>query len=68
MISETQSRKLHTMLGLAGNKDREDKLRYCSSVVGREVSSSNELSFREAALVISTIENALNEPHTEDPA
>lgn len=69
MISDAQSRKLHTLLGKAGHVEREQKLAFCRSLIGREdLESSKGLTFREAAQVLSALEQALNEPHEESPA
>lgn len=68
MISETQSRKLHTVLGKAGHTERVDRLAYCAAVIGHDITSTSGLTFREAAQVISSIENALAEGHEEGPA
>lgn len=65
MISEPQSKKLHTILGKAGHTDREAKLAYCTAAIGRDITSSNDLTFREAAQIISSIENALSEGYDE---
>lgn len=67
MASVPQIKKLHTMLGKAGHTDPEAKLHYCSAAIGREISSTSELTLRECAQVISGIENALAESHNESP-
>lgn len=47
-----QQRLIAIELGVKGITAREDKLVYCATVTGREVASSKELSYNEAAAVL----------------
>lgn len=54
-----QITKLHTVFGaLDGWNGRDDKLRACSLIVGREIGSSNDLTKAEAHRLIDTLERA----------
>ena len=56
MISEPQRRKLHALLREKGVQDRDDKIAYCAGVIGRKISSSNDLTLEEAGRVIDHLE------------
>ncbi|EAS0269338.1 hypothetical protein E7939_21845 [Salmonella enterica] len=57
-ITEPQLKKLHAMLGEAGlGNDRDQALAYLSDVVGREITSSKELSVDEASQVFDDLDN-----------
>jgi len=62
-ITSSQIKKLATAMGKAGITDRKEALKYVADVIGREVSSRNELTKDEASRVI----NALERPPAEDP-
>lgn len=57
--------RVHACLGALGVTDREQKLRILSAVVYRPITTSNELTFDEAHVVIDTLENAAGK---DDPA
>lgn len=67
-MSEPMSRRLFGLLGDAGMRDRNDRLAYCSEVVGRELQSSTELTFDEGKLLIATLQEGINEAKTADPS
>lgn len=56
MVSDAQIRKMQTQFGVKGMKDRAKKLEYISSVVGRTIGSSKELTMDEATRVIERLE------------
>lgn len=72
--SVPQQKKLHALfgqLGLSGDKDRAERLRLCSVWVGREISTTQDLSYVESARVISALEARLAEPpagHDDGPS
>jgi hypothetical protein len=51
-VSGPQIKMLGALMTKAGLKDRDDALKYVSDIVGRPVESRNELTSREAHLVI----------------
>lgn len=51
-ISEAQLKKLHAALTEARITDRDQRLAYISQEIGREITTTKELSKREASLVI----------------
>lgn len=58
-ITDKQKTLLHTLASkVPGLEDRDAKLLYVSQQVGREVESTNDLTMREAALVIAALERA----------
>lgn len=68
MISDPQSRRLHQLFNQAGITNRDERLAYTAEIVRRDITSSKELTQGEARLVIETLDQAANEPHTEEPA
>jgi hypothetical protein len=56
MISDPQRRKLHALFNERGVENREPRLAYCSTVVGRTIETSNELTLDEASKVIDALE------------
>ncbi|MFI5839422.1 ERF family protein [Catenuloplanes sp. NPDC051500] len=52
MINTEQSKKLHALFRDADLGDRDAALAYCAEAVGREVSSTKELTLAEASAVI----------------
>ncbi|MCP5353404.1 MAG: hypothetical protein H6926_09505 [Chromatiales bacterium] len=57
---------LHAALNAAGLTDRADKLQFCSDVVGREVSSSTDLTRAEVGDCLDTLSGAPAEPEVVD--
>lgn len=54
-LTSSQSKKLHATFSDLGIKDRPDRLAYASKVVGRELSSSSEMTKAEASAVIEAL-------------
>ncbi len=54
-ISPAQSRAMHAAFTQAGVKDRDQRLALVREMTGREIGSSLDLSYREAAKVLSTL-------------
>jgi recombination protein RecT len=66
-ITDKQRDTLHGLVAkVSGLEDRDAKLLYVSQQVGREVTSTNDLTMREAAQVIAALERAVaqSEPPT----
>lgn len=64
-LPDATRRKLMALfgqLGLSGDKDRAERLRLASEWVGRELPTSNDLTPREASVVIAALEARLAEP------
>lgn len=61
-ITAPQQRKLHALLNETGRGDRDIALVWISGVIGRELTTTKDLSKREAGLVIDTLELATSEP------
>jgi recombination protein RecT len=58
-ISDKQKTTLHALVGkVPGLEDRDAKLLYVSQQISRDVESTNDLTMREAATVISALERA----------
>lgn len=55
-ITAAQSRKLHAMLNERGRKDRDVALVWIAGVIGREITSTKELTVAEAAGVIDVLD------------
>jgi hypothetical protein len=55
-VTQPQQRKLHASLRDAGLAEREPGLRFCSSVIGRPLASSKELTSDEAGRIIDALE------------
>lgn len=51
----------------AGIKSREDRLRFCAAVIGRDIDSSVELLPGDWPLIIKALEEGVNEPKQEQP-
>lgn len=64
LITEPQSKKLHAMVNERG-LTREQKLAGASTIIGREIESTSDLTKEEAARVIDSLEQSA--PTTEDP-
>jgi hypothetical protein len=64
-----QGRKIHALFRARGITERDDKLRWMSEVLGREVTTSKELSMDDASRVIDDLDNAPSPAAPEaDPA
>ena len=61
-ITDAQSRSLHASLRGVGIESRESGLEYCSQVVGREVVSTKDLSWRETSRVIEALRQDTRTP------
>jgi hypothetical protein len=57
MITTPQSRRMHAAFRTAGLQGREARLAATAEIIGRELESSSELTMREAALLIDTLES-----------
>lgn len=55
-LSGPQSKKLHTLLGLTGRSVREVGLDYLSGLLGRDITTSKDLTRREANVAIDDLE------------
>lgn len=65
LITQAQSKKLHVLLGQAGLGDRDEGLALLSEQVGRDLTSSKELTKAEAMRVIDYLEQPV--PAGTDP-
>ncbi|MET8334424.1 hypothetical protein [Streptosporangium canum] len=65
MISDPQQKKMAALMRERGITDRDTALAFVADVIGREVTSRNELTLAEAGRVIDTLESA--PPPTEQP-
>ena len=65
LITPAQNRKLHAMLRQAGAGEKDAALPLISSLVGRKVESTKDLTRAEANTVIDTLEQDTAEPATE---
>lgn len=54
-ITEAQMKMLHASFNEVGISDRDQRLAYCANLLGREVTSSKELSKDEASRVIDAL-------------
>lgn len=61
-ISGPQSKKLHTLLGRTGRGERAEGLRYLTLFLGREITTSKELTRVEANRVIADLEAQAEAP------
>lgn len=61
-ITAPQLKKLHVVLGENGMGTREDALRYLSKVLGREITTSKDLTKAEASEVIDALDSPPEEP------
>jgi hypothetical protein len=57
LITQAQSKKLHTLLTNTGRGDRDEGLAYLAGVIGRDITTSKELTKAEAAACIDALEN-----------
>lgn len=55
MITDPQTKKLATMFGKVGLDSRDDRIKFCTIVAGRLVTSSKELTKDEASKVINRL-------------
>ena len=68
-ITDAQSRKMHAAFNDLGITDREQRLGYCTNLIGRQIETSKELTRDEASRVIDALEADLSEPgEPEDQA
>jgi hypothetical protein len=58
-ITPDQSKKLHASFNDLGITDREQRLAYCTNLIGRDVTTSNDLTKDEASRVIDALEQDL---------
>lgn len=54
-ITEKQQKKLFVLLK---DKSREERLKIVSSIIGRQIESSNDLTKAEASKIIDALENS----------
>jgi hypothetical protein len=54
-ITKAQGTKLHALFGSLDVKDRDEKLRLCSNIIGRDLPSSKELTMGEAHSIINEL-------------
>lgn len=66
-MTQPMQRKMHALLSKAGLTTREQRLAHCSSATGRELASSNDLTYEEAGQIIEGLELILSEKHEETP-
>lgn len=59
-ITRAQSQKMHALFGDLNVTERDDRLRYASDAIQREIGSSSELSKAEASIVIESLNADLN--------
>ena len=67
-ISEAQSKKLHTLLGDLGLADRDKKLKLATWHTGREITTTGDLTSREAKTFIDYLEGRLRDQKKEETA
>jgi hypothetical protein len=65
-ITAPQQKKMHALLNETDRGDRDVALVWIAGVIGREISSTKELSRAEARTVIDTLELATAEPPLEE--
>ena len=56
IITDPQRRKMHALFNERGVEQREPRLAYCTTVVGRTVETSNDLTAEEASKIIDALE------------
>lgn len=61
-ITKPQLTKLHTVFSAIGWDDRDDRLRAASTIVGRPIDTSTELTKAEAITLIDTLEMVASQP------
>lgn len=64
--SPAQTRKLHAMFRERGVHDRTERLQWASEVLGRQLTSSKEMTMDEAGKVIDDLERTRPEPTPAD--
>lgn len=68
LASDAQRRMLHALFRERGIDDRQARLDYCSTVTGRAIPTSTNLTLDEASAVIDALEAAAPDPPPEPPA
>jgi len=66
-INPPQLRMLHALFGRVDMAERDDRLRYASEVIGRDLESSNDLSKKEAGQVIDKLQAWATQLEPEQP-
>jgi len=61
-ITPAQSKALHASFGDAGIKDRDARLDYCRNLIGRELTTSSDLTRAEASRVIEALKQDAEAP------
>ena len=54
-VTQDQLKALHASFNDAGITDRDARLDYCRNLIGREITTSNELTKAEASRVIEAL-------------
>ena len=67
-ISDAQSKKLHALLGDLGLTDRDKKLKLATWHTGREITTTGDLTSREAKTFIDYLEGRLRDQQKEEQA
>lgn len=61
-ITDAQMKRMHAGFNDIGMTERDDRLNYCAGVIGREVSSSKDLTKHEATQVIDSLATDAERP------
>jgi len=61
-LTPAQSKALHASFGDAGIKDRDARLDYCRNLIGRELTTSSDLTRAEASKVIDALKQDAEAP------
>lgn len=64
LLTDKQSKTMHTLMSKAGITDRDERLAFAAGIVGRDITTSKELTRHEAGLVIAALEAKLAEGAT----
>jgi hypothetical protein len=64
-MTEQQSKKMHASFNELGITDREQRLAWTIDAIGREISTSSDLTKRDAMRLIDALEEALAKPFEE---
>ena len=68
VITAAQLKKLHAALGNVGLSDRDAGLEYLTEQVGREITTSKDLTKDEASRVIDRLEQSINPTEPDEPS